>query len=76
MRSSMVNQPSIPTALCERLERNRDDQRKRHVVDEEAKHDASAAGLLPTQGCEGTDDVNDEEKEDDGARVVMLFPTA
>jgi len=46
------------------------------VLDEEAKPDASAAGLLPTQGCERIDDVNDEEKEDNGARVVMLFPTA
>lgn len=46
------------------------------MVDEEAKPDASAAGFLPTQGDEGIDDVNDEEKEDNGARVVMLFPTA
>ena len=46
------------------------------MVDEEAKPNASAAGLLPTRGYKGIDDVNDEEKEDNGARVVMLFPTA
>ena len=46
------------------------------MVDEEAKPDASTAGFLPTQGYEGIDDVDDEEKEDNGARVVMLFPTA
>ena len=72
----MDNQPFIPTAGCERVGGQGDNQRKRHVVDEEAKPDASTAGILPTQGYEGIDDVNDEEKEDNGARVVMLFPTA
>ena len=34
------------------------------MVDEKAKPGASTAGFLPTQGYEGIDDVNDEEKED------------
>lgn len=46
------------------------------MVDKEAKPDASAAEFLSTQGYEGIDDVNDEEKGDNGARVVMLLPTA
>ena len=46
------------------------------MVKKDAKSDASAAWFFPTQGYEGIDDVNDEEKEDNGARVVMLFPTA